>query len=92
MGAIVDRAREALKRLSAARGESLAELSRMLRRNDAYLQQFVGRGTPRRLAEDDRRLLARHFGVDAAELGGRTAAEPALVAVPYLAGSPLTSR
>lgn len=85
MGAIVDHAREALKRLSAARGESLAELSRMLRRNDAYLQQFVGRGTPRRLAEEDRRLLARHFGVEESELGGPTTAAPTLVAVPYLA-------
>jgi repressor LexA len=84
MDAIVDDAREALLRLSAARGESLAELSRMLRRNDAYLQQFVHRGTPRRLAEDDRRLLARHFGVDESDLGGPPA-EPALVAVPYLA-------
>jgi repressor LexA len=84
MDAIVDDARAALIRLSAARGESLAELSRMLRRNAAYLQQFVQRGTPRRLAEDDRRLLARHFGVDELELGGPPA-KPALVAVPYLA-------
>lgn len=85
MAVIVDDPREALIRLSAARGESLAELSRMLRRNDAYLQQFVGRGTPRRLAEDDRRLLARHFGVEEAELGGPPPVAPALVAVPYLA-------
>lgn len=84
MDAFVDDARAALIRLSAARGESLAQLSRMLRRNEAYLQQFVARGTPRRLAEDDRRLLARHFAVDESELGGPPAA-PALVAVPYLA-------
>lgn len=83
MAAIVNEPREALLRLSAARGESLAELSRMLRRNPAYLQQFVQRGSPRRLAEDDRRLLARHFGVEEAELGGSPAA-PAFVAVPYL--------
>lgn len=81
----MDDARAALIRLSAARGESLAELSRMIRRNDAYLQQFVARGTPRRLAEADRRLLARHFGVTEGELGGPTATESAMVAVPYLA-------
>ena len=78
-------ARAALVRLSAARGESLAELSRMLRRNAAYLQQFVVRGTPRRLAERDLRLLARHFGVDEAVLGGATDPESRLVPVPFLA-------
>jgi phage repressor protein C with HTH and peptisase S24 domain len=31
------------------------------------------RGSPRRLAEDDRRLLARYFGVDEAMLGGPAA-------------------
>ena len=81
----MDDARAALIRLSEARGESLAELSRMIRRNAAYLQQFVARGTPRRLAEDDRRLLARHFGVDERVLGGPEAAEAGLVDVPFLA-------
>lgn len=49
---------------------SYAALSRMLRRNDAYLQQYVRRGTPRELAERDRALLAAYFRVDAVELGG----------------------
>ncbi|MGC5075318.1 hypothetical protein, partial [Escherichia coli] len=40
---------------------SYAALSRMLRRNDAYLQQYVRRGTPRDLAERDRALLAAYF-------------------------------
>lgn len=81
----MDAARATLLRLSAARGESLAELSRMLRRNVAYLQQFAHRGTPRRLAEEDLRLLARHFGVDEAEFGGAPDPESLLVSVPYLA-------
>lgn len=76
-------ARDMLARLAAERDVSLAALSRMLRRNPAYLQQFVQRGTPRRLAEADRRLLADHFGVDESLLGGPPAA--ALVQVPYLA-------
>jgi hypothetical protein len=59
-----------LERLIRERGEDYASLSRLLGRNPAYMQQFMKRGTPRRLAEDDRRLLARYFGVDEAVLGG----------------------
>ena len=57
-----------LTALAAARGDSLAALSAMLGRNAAYLQQFVARGSPRRLADDDRRRLADYFGVDEVEL------------------------
>ncbi|WP_298667833.1 S24 family peptidase [uncultured Sphingomonas sp.] len=76
--------REALKRLAEARGTSLAALSAMLGRNLAYLQQYVGRGSPRRLAEDDRRMLAAFFGVDEKLLGG-TASRETLIEVPWLA-------
>lgn len=62
--------RATLANLVQAHGDSLAALSRMLGRNDAYLQQFVTRGSPRQLAERDRRILARYFGVDDAALGG----------------------
>lgn len=61
-------------------GTSLAWLSRALGRNDAYLQQFVKRGTPRRLDEQDRRWLAAYFNVDEAALGGMAHA-PEMVAV-----------
>ncbi|MDQ2891506.1 MAG: XRE family transcriptional regulator [Pseudomonadota bacterium] len=74
--------RARLRELAMARGESLAALSAMLGRNVAYLQQFVMRGTPRRLADEDRRRLANFFGVDATELGGE--ATPAGFAVPRL--------
>lgn len=60
-----------LTMLVADRGASLAALSRMIGRNAAYLQQYVERGTPRRLAEDDRLALAQHFRVDERELGAR---------------------
>ncbi|MBS0284626.1 MAG: S24 family peptidase [Proteobacteria bacterium] len=76
--------REALMRLASARGVSLAALSAMLGRNVAYLQQFVGRGSPKRLAEEDRRALAAFFGVEERVLGG-AAAGAALVEVPWLA-------
>ncbi|WP_306286231.1 hypothetical protein [Sphingomonas sp. Ant20] len=62
--------RAALARLAAARGDSMAALSAMLGRNAAYLQQYVKRGSPRRLAEDDRRLLAQYLGVEDHVLGG----------------------
>lgn len=52
------------------RGTSLAALSRMIGRNPAYLQQFVKRGTPRRLDEAARRHLAAFFGVEESVLGG----------------------
>ena len=67
--------RAALVALAQARGFSLAALSAMLRRNPAYLQQFVSRGTPRVLAERDRRLLADVLGVAEAALGGEIRAE-----------------
>lgn len=73
---------ETLERLAAAHGVSLSELSRMIGRNLAYLQQFVRRGTPRRLAERDRQLLAQFFGVDEMVLGG--AVRETTVSVPYL--------
>ncbi|GHH20142.1 MULTISPECIES: S24 family peptidase [Sphingomonas] len=62
--------RARLAALIDAQGVSYAALSRMLRRNEAYLQQYVRRGTPRDLAERDRALLAAYFRVDATELGG----------------------
>lgn len=73
---------EALERLAAAQGVSLSELSRVIGRNLAYLQQFVRRGTPRRLAERDRQVLARFLGVDEEMLGGEP--RDATIAVPYL--------
>ncbi|PKP91517.1 MAG: hypothetical protein CVT77_11945 [Alphaproteobacteria bacterium HGW-Alphaproteobacteria-16] len=65
-----DDQRQALAASAAARGESLAALSRLIGRNPAYLQQFVTRGSPRRLDEADRRKLARYLGISDAALGG----------------------
>jgi phage repressor protein C with HTH and peptisase S24 domain len=59
-----------LERLCAERGEDFAGLSRMLGRNAAYIQQFVRRGVPRRLKEEERRKLARYFSVSETLLGG----------------------
>ena len=62
--------RARLLELSRERAVSLSSLSELLGRNPAYLQQFIKRGTPRKLEEGDRRRLAQFFGVDEVELGG----------------------
>ena len=59
-----------LMELVEAQGVSLSGLSALLGRNPSYLQQFVRKGSPRKLEEGDRRTLARFFGIDDAELGG----------------------
>lgn len=76
-----------LARLAAERGHDLATLSRVIGRNKAYIQQFVKRGTPRRLTEEDRGTLARFLGVDESLLGGRPDAV-ATPGVPWLAAHP----
>jgi hypothetical protein len=55
--------RAALDRLIKERGEDYASLSRLIGRNPAYIQQFIKRGVPQKLDGDDRRTLARYFGV-----------------------------
>ncbi|WP_330848761.1 S24 family peptidase [Aurantiacibacter sp. MUD11] len=49
---------------------SLAALSRMLSRNPTYLQQYITKGSPKKLEEEDRRTLAQFLGVPERELGG----------------------
>ncbi len=78
-------ARAALQRLIEERREDYAGLSRLIGRNAAYIQQYVKRGTPKRLAEEDRQLLARYFGVPESMLGAPaapSAANDAPVVVP----------
>lgn len=64
-------ARERLAALARENATSLAKLSRMINRNASYLQQFISKGSPQRLEEEDRRRLAQFFGVPESELGGR---------------------
>lgn len=63
-------ARSVLERLCSERGEDFASLSRLVGRNPAYIQQFIRRGTPRRLGEAERRTLARYFAIPESQLGG----------------------
>ncbi len=71
--------RSALDALITERGVGYAALSRMIGRNEAYLQQYIKRGTPRALAEQDRKLLAAFLRVDEQVLGGPASAMPAAI-------------
>lgn len=62
--------REKLSDLAKAKGVSLAALSRMLHRNPTYLQQYITKGSPKKLEEEDRRVLAQFLGVEEHMLGG----------------------
>ncbi len=64
-----DDPRARLLELATVQGVSLARLSELIGRNQTYLQQFIRKGSPRRLEERDRRTLARFFGIDESELG-----------------------
>ena len=58
----LDPVRRRLLGLLEAHGSNLRAASLAMGRNAAYLHQFVRRGTPRRLGEDDRQILAEHLG------------------------------
>lgn len=82
----LDPARVRLLALVADETTDLATVSRAIGRNHAYLQQFIKRGIPRRLPEDAREALSRHFGVDPDEFrpegpGHRRNKSPDLVSV-----------
>lgn len=69
----MDDVRAVLEQLIRDRGDDYSSLSRLLGRNAAYVQQFIHRGVPRKLDEDDRRTLAEYFGVAETLLGGPAA-------------------
>ena len=66
----MENVREELDRLIRQRNVGYSAVSRLLNRNPAYIQQFIKRGSPRKLDDEDRRILARFFGVDEQVLGG----------------------
>ncbi|WP_271077485.1 S24 family peptidase [Aurantiacibacter sp. MUD61] len=61
--------REKLAAAAKAKGSSLAALSRMIGRNGTYLQQYISKGSPKKLEEEDRRKLAEFLGLAESELG-----------------------
>jgi len=85
--------RAALDRLLTERGVDYARISQVIGRNPAYIQQYIKRGSPRRLAEDDRARISAYLGVPEAMLGGPVqrvasparARGPGMILVPKLA-------
>jgi hypothetical protein len=69
-----------LDQLIRERGHDYQTLSRLIGRNAAYIQQYIKRGTPRRLEEGDRRRIAAFLGVPDTLLGGLS-----MLVVPQLA-------
>ncbi len=65
-----EQARFELERLIQERRVEYSGLSRLIGRNPAYIQQFLKRGSPRNLDPEDRRVLAKFFGVEEELLGG----------------------
>lgn len=61
--------RATLDRLCREQGIDYSRLSAVIGRNSAYVQQYIKRGTPRRLAEQDRARIAAYLGVSEATLG-----------------------
>jgi phage repressor protein C with HTH and peptisase S24 domain len=64
----MDAVRKLIVRLAEQRGTDLKNLSQAIGKNDAYLSQFVKRGSPRRLDEETRRKLADALDVPEASL------------------------
>ena len=81
----MENVREELDRLIQQRHYGYAAISRMLGRNASYIQQFIKRGSPRKLDDEDRRRLAAFFGVDEQTLGGPALpVNDGMVAIPVL--------
>ena len=74
-----------LDRLIRDNNDDYVGLSRLLGRNAAYVQQYIKRGSPKRLPEQERSVLARYFGVDERVLGAPDANKSGLRLIPKLA-------
>ena len=67
-----DLIRGRLTRLIEQHREDMAGLSRMLGHRPGYVRDFLKRGTPQRLPDRDREMLAGYFNVDGRDLGARS--------------------
>ena len=63
--------RKALAAAARAGGFSLAELSRVIGRDEGYLQRFVREGCPLALGREQHMTLAAFLGIDQSQLGIR---------------------
>jgi phage repressor protein C with HTH and peptisase S24 domain len=63
-----DPVRKRLLELIDEHDTNLKVVSLAIGRNHAYLHQFIHKGVPRKLPEEVRQALARHFGIEEVEL------------------------
>ena len=68
---LADDPRMILDRLIRDQRTDYRRVSLLIGRNPAYIQQFIKRGSPKRLSEEDRSRLAAFFGVSEEILGSR---------------------
>lgn len=80
----MDEKRKKLKEALDAKKISLAEASRKIGRNPAYIQQYIERGTPRVLPEKLRLALAALTGMSDTDFAGGDHATVSLMATGYL--------
>lgn len=76
MAAELEGVRKLLLERARARHVTLAEISRAAGKNDAYVHQFVHKGSPRRLPEGVRRIAATMLGIPEDALRGDDDAAP----------------
>ena len=69
VGIVTDDPRANLEKLIRENGHDFSAISKMLGKNPAYIQQYIRRGSPKKLDEDDRRRLAEFYGVEERLLG-----------------------
>ena len=62
-----DDVREKIKKIIKKKNYNLRDLSRNIKKNDAYLQQYLFRGTPKVLPEEYRYILAKILEVNVSE-------------------------
>jgi lambda repressor-like predicted transcriptional regulator len=65
---VTDEIRKPISGRLKERGLNMAEVSRRLGRDETYLQQFLKKGSPKKLSEDDREVLAEVLGISPDEL------------------------
>lgn len=82
----MDSVRELIRSRLRAANLSMAEASKRIGKNHAYLQQFLDRGIPRALPEDLREKLAPLLSLSPSEL--KIGKEPSRQTVKYMVPSP----
>lgn len=71
-----DRVRELVRRRIASRDLNMSELSKAVGKNHAYIQQYLNKGSPKRLPEDVRVKLAPLLDLTEDDLGKPQAQSP----------------